>query len=173
MLDSTHFHAMVVHFPIALVIVGFASEIAGVFFKKDFFATAGLYLLTLGAVSAGVAYFSGDLAGDGVSESGALKKALETHEEAAGLALWALAFATAARLALAATGRYRGALKAVSLVLFFIGVLAVGRTGYYGGQLVFNHAAGVQFNLGFEFNSGEPSENQSHSPHREAEEEDM
>ncbi len=31
-----------------------------------------------------------------------------------------------------------------------IGVLSIARTGYYGGELVYKHAAGVQFNLGFD-----------------------
>lgn len=149
MFDSTHLHAMIVHFPIALVISAFATELIGLLPGKDFFRKAGFYLLILGTVSAGVAYLSGTWAGEGVTESGALKQALETHEEAAELALWVLIAAAGARIALEVLKRYRGALKAIALILFAAGLLAVGRTGYYGGQLVFKHAAGVQFTLGW------------------------
>jgi len=37
--------------------------------------------------------------------------------------------------------------------LFLLGVLSIARTGYYGGELVFKHAAGVQLNIGLDFES--------------------
>jgi hypothetical protein len=42
-------------------------------------------------------------------------------------------------------------LKTIAILLFFAGVIAVARTGYYGGKLVYENAAGVQFNLGSDF----------------------
>jgi hypothetical protein len=37
----------------------------------------------------------------------------------------------------------------LSAFLFLLSVLAIARTGYYGGELVYKHAAGVELNLGF------------------------
>ncbi len=45
MFDTSHLHPMIVHFPIALLIIGFLFDLAGVISKKDFFNKAGFYLL--------------------------------------------------------------------------------------------------------------------------------
>jgi uncharacterized membrane protein len=37
--DFTYIHPMLVHFPIALLMVGFLSETVGIFSKKEFFST--------------------------------------------------------------------------------------------------------------------------------------
>ena len=153
MIDTTHIHPMIVHFPIALLIVGFLFDLIGVFVKKDFFSKAGFYLLILGTLGVIAAYFSGDLAGDGISEVGALKQALETHESAALLSLWIMVIASVVRIGFVAFKKHTAIFKWVALSLFFIGVLSIARTGYYGGELVFKHAAGVQLNLGMDFNS--------------------
>lgn len=153
MIDTTHIHPMIVHFPIALLIVGFLFDLIGIFVKKEFYCKAGFYLLILGTLGVIAAYFSGDMAGDGISEVGALKQALETHESAAMLSLWIMVIASVVRIGTVAFKKYSGAYKWIALALFLIGVLSIARTGYYGGELVFKHAAGVQFNLGMDFNS--------------------
>ena len=153
MFDTTHLHPMIVHFPIALLIVGFLSDLIGVFLKKDFFSKAGFYLLILGTAGVIAAYFSGNIAGDGVSEAGVLKQALENHEEAAELSLWLMVIASVVRIGIVVFKKYSGILKWVAILLFLAGILSIARTGYYGGELVFKHAAGVQLNLGLDFNS--------------------
>ncbi len=153
MFDTTHLHPMIVHFPIALLIVGFLSDLIGAFFKKEFFSKAGFYLLILGTAGVIAAYFSGNIAGDGVSEAGALKQALENHEEAAELSLWLMVIVSVVRIGIVVFKKYTGIFKWAAIVLFLVGILSIARTGYYGGELVFKHAAGVQLNLGFDFNS--------------------
>ena len=61
MFDLTHLHPMIVHFPIALLIVGFLADAVGLIFKKDFFTKAGFYLLILGTLGVVAAYLSGNL----------------------------------------------------------------------------------------------------------------
>jgi uncharacterized membrane protein len=146
---------MIVHFPIALIIVGFLFDAISLFVKKEFFSTAGFYLLILGTLGVVAAFFSGTSAGSGITEAGTLKQALETHEGAAELALWLMVITAVVRIALVATKKYQGGFKYAALVLFLLGVLAIARTGYYGGDLVFRHAAGVQFNLGFDSGAGD------------------
>ena len=148
-MDLTHLHPMIVHFPIALLITGFLSDIVGLTTKREFFSQAGFLMLVLGTLGLVAAYISGEQAGDGIIEAGALKQALETHEGSATLTLWVVIIAAAFRISLVLFKKYKGALKMVSLTLFFLGVLALARTGYYGGELVFKHAAGVQLDLGF------------------------
>jgi uncharacterized membrane protein len=153
MIDFTHLHPMIVHFPIALLIIGFLTDLASLFMKQDFWKQAGLYLLILGAAGTIAALISGEQAGSGIAEQGLLKQAIEQHEEAAILAVWLISVTTVIRIALVLLKKYTGAFKIAALILFFLSVGAIARTGYYGGKLVYEHAAGVEFNLGFNLNS--------------------
>lgn len=155
MFDTSHLHPMIVHFPIALLIVGFLAEVVGLVLKKEFFITAAFYLLVLGTLGVIAAFITGDIAGDGVSETGQLKNALETHEHAAQLTLWLMVGAAVVRIALVWMKKFNGILKYAAFVLFLVGVLSVARTGYYGGELVYKHAAGVQFNFGLDQNAND------------------
>ncbi|MDF7799357.1 hypothetical protein P4C99_07770 [Pontiellaceae bacterium B1224] len=153
MFDLTHIHPMIVHFPIALLFVGFMSDLIGLVTKKEFFNNAGFYLLILGTLGVIAAFLSGEAAGDGVMEAGALGQALEMHEAAAELSLWLMVGTALVRIGAVLLKKYKGAVKAVALLLFLVGVLSIARTGYYGGELVFKHAAGVQIDLGIDFGS--------------------
>lgn len=153
MIDTTHLHPMIVHFPIALLIVGFLFDIGGLFIKRESFTTTGFYLLILGSAGVIAAFISGNIAGGSVSEEGMLGNALEQHEEAAELTIWLVSIAAVIRIILVLINRYSGYLKAGMLVLYFISIFAIGRTGYYGGKLVYENAAGVQLNLGNDFGS--------------------
>ncbi len=82
MISATHLHAMIIHFPIALLMAGFLSEIIAFFFKKEFFSQAAFYLLILGALGASAAYLTGSFAGEGIEE-GPLKNPMELHDQAA------------------------------------------------------------------------------------------
>lgn len=149
MFDLSHIHPMIVHFPIALLIVGFLFDVTGLITKKEFFNKAGLYLLVLGSIGVLAAYLSGENAGSGIEEAGALKTALENHEDAAFLAAIIVSISFLFRVVIVYLKKYAGALKFVSAFLFLLAVLAIARTGYYGGELVYKHAAGVELNLGF------------------------
>lgn len=153
MFDTTHIHPMIVHFPIALLIVGFLFDLLGAVLRKDFYGKVGFNLLILGTLGVVAAYFTGNLAGGGITEAGALKQALEIHEEAAELSLWLMVGTAVIRIALIITKKYTGSWRWITVVLLFIGVLSIARTGYYGGELVFKHAAGVQFNIGTSFDT--------------------
>ncbi|MDD8016953.1 MAG: hypothetical protein PHP42_01140 [Bacteroidota bacterium] len=148
MFDLTYLHPMIVHFPIALLIIGLFADIIGVIFKKEFYMRTALYLLVLGTLGVVAAYFSGDFAGEGIVEAGSLKNALETHEDAAKITVWVMSFVAVTRLALVLMKKYKGLLPIVSVLLFAVGVLTMARTAHYGGQLVYKHAAGVQLQIG-------------------------
>ncbi|GET28897.1 DUF2231 domain-containing protein [Prolixibacter sp. SD074] len=147
MIDISHIHPMLVHFPIALLLAGFFSDVLGLFVKKEFFTRAGFYLLILGTLGAIAAVITGHMAGDGI-EAGALGQAVEVHEDAGTLTLWLALITSAFRIVLVWFKKYRGALKTLALVFFLATVLSVARTGYYGGELVYKHAAGVELSFG-------------------------
>ncbi|MCF7817982.1 MAG: hypothetical protein K9M54_08880 [Kiritimatiellales bacterium] len=153
MLDLTHIHPMIVHFPIALLLVGFMSDLIGLVTKKEFFNNSGFYLLILGMLGVEAAFLSGDYAGGGMPETGAMGQALEIHASAAELTLWLMVGTAFVRIGAVLLKKYKGVVKAVAMLLFLVGVLSIARTGYYGGELVFKHAAGVQLDLGLDFGS--------------------
>jgi uncharacterized membrane protein len=146
MISATHFHAMVIHFPIALIMAGFLSEIISLFSKKEFFRHASIYLLLLGALGASVAYISGSYAGEGIEE-GPLKIPMELHEQAAGITLWLAIIAALFNVILYFLKYDRRWTKWVFIILITALAGSVTTTGYLGGQLVYKHAAGVQFDI--------------------------
>lgn len=146
MISATHFHAMIIHFPIALLMAGFLSEIIALFSKKEFFSNVAFYLLFLGALGASAAYVSGSYAGEGI-EDGPLKNPVELHEQVATVTLW-LAIITALFRAVVFYFKYsRSWVKWVGILLFAALIGSVAITGYLGGQLVYSHGAGVQMAL--------------------------
>ncbi len=146
MISSTHLHAMVVHFPIALLLVGFLFEAISFFYKKEFFRQSAFFLLILGMLGTVVSYLVGNAAGEGIEE-GSLKKAMELHEQAATISLW-LTIVTALVYAGIYFLKYNKSWLRVIAVLLFTGVIgSIARTGYLGGQLVFKHGAGVELAL--------------------------
>lgn len=146
MIASTHLHAMVIHFPIALLIIAFLSELVGLVLKKTFFNTAAFYLLIIGTFGTVVAYLSGNAAGEGM-EDGLLGKAIQLHEEAAILSLW-FAITTSIVYSVLLFFKYQKKWsKLIGVLLFAILIGSVARTAYLGGQLVYKHGAGVELGL--------------------------
>ncbi len=81
-----------------------------------------------------------------------LKQALENHEEAAELTLWLFVSAALVRIVLITLNKYMGSLRWISFTIFLLAVISLVRTGSYGGDLVYKHAAGVQISTGLNFN---------------------
>jgi uncharacterized membrane protein len=147
MFDLTTLHPLIIHFPIALLIVGLIADITGAIWKKEFYSRAGFYLLITGTLGVIAAYFSGNYASEGLIEAGSLKYALETHESAATLTLWTMIIVSVVRIVLVALKKFKGVLQWVSVFLFLLGALSIVRTGHLGGQLVYRHAAGVRLQI--------------------------
>jgi len=59
-------HPLVVHLPIALLIVGFLFDVFGLLMRKDWAKRAGLVLIVLGSVGALTAMLSGSAAEEAV-----------------------------------------------------------------------------------------------------------
>jgi len=146
MISATHLHAMFIHFPIALLIIGFVSELIGLLFKKPFFNQAAFYLLIVGTLGTIASYLSGDAAGEGMEE-GTLGKAIGMHEEAATVALWFTIITALVYIAAYFLKYNQKWVKIISIVLYAVVIGAIARTGYLGGQLVYKHGAGVELGL--------------------------
>lgn len=146
MISSTHLHAMAVHFPIALLIVGFLFEVISFFYKKEFFRQSAFNLLILGMLGTVVSYLAGNAAGEGMEE-GPLNKAMKLHEQAAIISLWLTIIAALVYAGIYVL-KYNKSWLRIIAVLLFAGVIgSIARTGYLGGQLVYKHGAGVKLAL--------------------------
>lgn len=146
MFTAPHIHAMVIHFPIALLLVGFLSELIGLFTKKHFFKNVAFYLLIVGALGAIVAFISGSYAGDGMTD-GILQEPLKIHEEAALITLWLAIITALLRTAMYYLKYQKPWLQWSSFLLFLVLVGFVAKTGNLGGELVFKHGAGIELAL--------------------------
>jgi len=138
MISTSHFHPMLVHFPIALVAVGFLAAIAALFIKKEaWLSIAGFYLLILGTLSAVVAWATGNFfTAEMEGSAGEIK---ELHENFALITLGILVVALILRIYLKAKNKEDSALKWVFLVLYGLAAISVSITGFYGGTLVYNY----------------------------------
>ena len=146
MITATHLHAMVVHFPIALLLFGFLSELIALVSRKVFFKQAAFYLLIGGTLGTIASYLAGDAAGEGMEE-GTMGTALELHEQAATISLWLAVGTAVVYLAMFFFKYNKTWARAVSVLLFAGVISAIARTGYLGGELVYKHGAGVQLAL--------------------------
>ena len=142
MFEITYLHPVVVHFPIALIIVGFVADISSLLFKKEkCLSTMGLYLEALGMLAAIVAVGTGYfLTSPMDGEAGALR---ERHELFAFLTLGTIIAAVFFRILLVYLKKDATRLKYVALGLFFLAFIFVTITGHLGGTLVFEYLVGV------------------------------
>lgn len=128
---------MLVHFPIALVIVGFLADVTLIIYKKEIWLPkAGFFLLIVGTISAVVTLLSGALF---TSEmSGAAGEVKEKHELLAWITV-GLLFATILFRMIIRKRTESARLKLTALILYGIAAVAVSVTGFYGGTLVYNY----------------------------------
>lgn len=138
MISTTHFHPMLVHFPIALVVFGFIAEIAALYFKKEIYLSRmGFILLIFGTLSALAAWLTGTLfTAEMEGAAGAIK---ETHELFAWITLGTLLAASFLRIVLQTKKNENTGLKSVALILYGLAAVSVSITGFYGGTLVYNY----------------------------------
>lgn len=139
MFTVSHLHPMLVHFPIALVSIGFLLEIFYLLRKKEVCLTkAGFYLLILGTLAAVVTWLSGMLF---TSEmEGAAGQIRETHELFANITLALLLIAASLRVYLSVKKKEDNkAMKNIALLLYALATVSVFATGFFGGTLVYNY----------------------------------
>jgi len=143
-------HAMVVHFPIAISVLGLLGLVA-LAVKAGRpgalrWGCVGVYLL--GAVLAYVAEESGEAAMDRLDTvvmSEAALEHLEAHEEMGGW-VWIILLTTAALIALTAVHTKKTLRLSVLTLAVLSGVIAAGYiavTAHHGGTMVYQHGVGI------------------------------
>lgn len=138
MFPTTHFHPMMVHFPIALIAVGFLAELIFMFQKKEIcFTKMGFFLLLLGTVAALAAWITGGLF---TSEmAGAAGELRERHEIMATITVIISVVTLILRTLLLFRKNESKTIRITAFVLFALAATAVSITGFLGGNLVYGY----------------------------------
>jgi uncharacterized membrane protein len=142
MFNTSHFHPMLVHFPIAIITVGFLFDILALLVKKDpCLSRTGYWLEVIGMVGAIFAFGSGYFfTSEMEGEAGIVR---EKHELYATLTLVSIIVATLFRIVVNYLNKETTVMKYISLGLFFISMVFVSVTGYLGGTLVIEYMIGL------------------------------
>jgi uncharacterized membrane protein len=142
MLDTTHFHPMLVHFPIALTMVGLLLEVVRLFFSKtETKLPNGELLLYFGAVSAVFALLSGYLFTG--SFSGKTLEVRNLHRLLAVLSTVMLSLASLLYLFARFRKKNQSVFRMIGLMFYVISAILIGATGYVGGNLVYKYMIGL------------------------------
>ncbi|MDH5562129.1 MAG: DUF2231 domain-containing protein [Nitrospirota bacterium] len=134
-------HPMLVHFPIALLFTSVLFDIVATWFKRETFREGALWLLIIGLTGGIAASFAGGWAEKAAEQAGIAESLIETHET--------LAFATLGIFSVLLLGRLllRNQLTTKTAIPYFlvaaIGLGTLSATGHFGGDLVYEHGAGV------------------------------
>lgn len=142
MFNTAHFHPMLVHFPLALITLGFVVELTTWYYKKEtWLPKASMILILLGTLGAIAAYLSGTFFTNDLSgEAGAVK---ESHELFAKFTMGIMILLSIISLFLYLTKKENKNLRILVTTLYAIGAGLVGYTGYLGGTLVINYLIGL------------------------------
>jgi uncharacterized membrane protein len=142
MFNSSHFHPMLVHFPIAIITVGFLFDVISLVVKKDpCLSKTGYWLEIIGMAGAIFAFGSGYFFTSPMEgEAGIMR---ERHEFFATLTLISIIVATLFRIVITYLDKQTPRLKYLSLGLFFLAFVFVSITGHLGGTLVLDYMIGL------------------------------
>lgn len=139
--DAPRFHAMFNDFPPALLVVGVLFELAYLFTRRESLRNASFWSLVVGVVMTANAIATGLKAEDAIQHGEAIHEIMQAHERLAWITLGFFAVVAVWRL-LRESKMGRPERWAVAL----IGVVGLGflvATGREGGEMVFDHAAGM------------------------------
>jgi uncharacterized membrane protein len=138
MISTEHFHPMIVHFPVALIMVGFLAETLALVIKKEPCLTkTGYYLLILGALSAFAAYLTGQFFTGEMS--GAAGEVREQHELFALITMLSMVVNAVFRSFLLIKHKETALLRWTSYILYLGSAILVSVTGFLGGTLVYSY----------------------------------
>jgi uncharacterized membrane protein len=143
MLPDLPLHPIVVHFPIALLVVGLLVDVAGLALRRDWLKKAGLLLLILGTLGAVAAARTGEGDEEAVEETPAVEEVLETHEDSGKLTMWFFLGVTVLRAGLTWWRKFPAAVHWIFTAIWVAGLVLLIRTAHYGGELVYHHGTGV------------------------------
>jgi len=142
MFNTDHLHPMIVHFPVALITVGFIADVVSLFFKNEkCLSKTGFYLMVLGSLAAFAAWSSGHLFTEEPTQGEILKVFLR-HETGALVTMILIISGTIFRIWLMVKKKEETPLKWIAFGLYLLAFIAVTITGYMGGSMVYDFMLG-------------------------------
>lgn len=142
---APNIHPLIVHFPLSLLFLATAVDVAGLALRRVCWLTtaaAGLYVL--GALGAVAAFYTGRAAASTVLLPAAAESVLTEHADWALRVVWFYGLYGAARVLLSLRTAIRARAAHLALVLVGgAGLALVAVTGDHGGQLVYRYGLGV------------------------------
>jgi len=150
MIDITHIHPMLVHFPIVLFIAAAIIQLILIFKSEDIaerkcLQIAGITCLVLGLIFAFAAAFFGDIALDAAIDKGFTEMPLEEHKDLAGMTIVIFAILTVILLgAMWKRFRIQGAKGIIFTLASVVGLVLLINTAYQGGNLVYKEGVNVE-----------------------------
>ena len=138
-------HPQIVHFAVALLIVGVLFRALSLVGRPSFLGPAAASLLFLGTIAAAAATYSGDLAHGPVEAMPGVRPAVVEHEEwgeRTRNVFFVVMLIELVALALRGSKKARPVLIA-STVVGLVGVFCLYEAGEHGGELVYDYAGGV------------------------------
>jgi uncharacterized membrane protein len=143
MFNTAHFHPMIVHFPVAIIIAGFSAEVVSLFFKTEkCLSKTGFYLLILGTLAAIAAWSTGHLFA-GEPTEGEILKIFTKHETGGFITMILMITGLLFRIWLLVKKKEEPQLKWIAFGLYFLAFCAVSFTGYLGGTMVYDYMIGL------------------------------
>ena len=134
-------HPLVVHFPIALLLVATVIEIVNLVLKKDDLSKTGTVLFVLGVISGLVTLVTGDGAeefafdnwGKGIFDT------VELHSLLAGISVILFAIVAVVKLFGKRFKLNKNLITALVIVFSIAGSTTLAITGHLGGKIVYQH----------------------------------
>jgi len=139
--DWPRLHAALNDLPIGLLLAAVLFDLLAVVTKRQSFRQVGVWAMLVGTIGGAVAVLSGLQAEEHISHGEAVHRVMETHEQLGLITLAVFGVLTLWRIV--RERRMGSRERALSLVLSVVGVGFLFATGFYGGKLVFEHAAGI------------------------------
>ncbi|MGH7527780.1 MAG: DUF2231 domain-containing protein [Gemmatimonadales bacterium] len=139
--DWPRFHALLNDLPVALLAAAVFFDLVAAATKRASFRQVGFWTLMLGALGGAAAVLSGLQAEGSIDHGDAVHRVMETHELMAFITLGI--FGVLAVWRIFRENRMGGAERALATILSLGGLGVLVATGFYGGRLMFDHAAGI------------------------------
>src|SRR3990172_9561222 len=135
-------HPLTVHFPIALLFTSVFFDLLGIITENKNFRQTGFWLLILGLMGGIVAAIFGFWVEEAVEAAGVPEHAVDLHETFAVITL--IVFGVLLVFRWWVKNRWSARDRVIYLCTAMLGLLLLGTTGFYGGELVYRYGAGVK-----------------------------
>ena len=135
-------HPLIVHFPIALLFTSVFFDLLWIITENKNYRQTGFWLLILGLMGGVVAAIFGAWTEEAVEAAGVPELAVDRHETVAIIAL--IVFGVLLIFRWWIKNRWSVRDRVVYLCVAMVGLLMLGATGFYGGELVYRYGAGVK-----------------------------